>query len=76
MRAYHTGVAGHEMRLDQTGRDADLCVDKALVQTHDSATGGCADVDMILIVARKVINAIYLRRETKQPVSGVTRRGS
>ena len=51
-----TGVAGHEMRLDQSGRDAQVRLDKSAVQLHRRAPpGGDAQIDVRGLVAREMI---------------------
>jgi hypothetical protein len=54
------------MWLNQTCRDADLCIDKTLVQAHDSATAGCPDLDVIIVVAREVVDTPHLHHHSKR----------
>ena len=50
------GPAGHEMRLDQAGRDAQIRFDEAAVELdRRPARRGEAEIDMIGVVARVVV---------------------
>ena len=49
-------VAGHEVRLDETGGDAQLRLDEAAVELHRRAPpGGHAEIDVRRVVPREVI---------------------
>ena len=50
------GPAGHEMRLDQAGRDAQIGFDEAAIELdRRSALRGDAEIDVIGVVARIVV---------------------
>ena len=50
------GPAGHEMRLDQAGGDAQVGLDEAAVDLHRrAARRGAAEVDVVLVVARIMV---------------------
>ncbi len=50
------GPPGHEVRLDQTGRDAQIRVDEAAVELdRRPARRGDAEIDMIGVVARVMV---------------------
>ena len=50
-----TRVAGHEMRFDQFGYDAQIGLDKTLVQLYIDASFGLSQINMIIIVAGKMV---------------------
>jgi hypothetical protein len=58
-RARHLAAArpaGHEVRLDEAGRDAQLGLDEAAVDLHRrAARAGDAEIDMIFVVAGEVV---------------------
>ena len=58
-RRHHLAAArpaGHEMRLDQAGGDAQVRLDEAAVEPdRRAARGGEAEIDMVLVVAGEVV---------------------
>ena len=49
------GPAGHEVRLDQAGRDLELGLDQAAVEADHGAARGAADQDMVLVLGGDVV---------------------
>src|SRR5258706_10720993 len=50
------GIAGHEMRFDQSGRDFQIGLDEAAIKFDRRSPRRAAEVDMSRVVAREVIH--------------------
>ena len=60
------GPAGHEMRLDQAGGDAQIGIDKNPVDAdRGAAGGGRAQINMVVGVARVVIQHAHVRHHPR-----------
>ena len=52
-------IAGHEVRLDESGGDPDSGLDEAPVEENRSSPTGPAEVDVVMVVARVVVDHLH-----------------